>query len=105
MNGEKQQYIAYIRANSSYPTYRGIIGLIAILGYILAALVGLSSLVTGLSAMMYEGGFLMALFTIMSGAVATALGILMVRFYKEAALILADIGDAVTDQTSRSAGP
>jgi hypothetical protein len=32
MNAGKEQYLARIRANTAYPTYRSIIGIIAILG-------------------------------------------------------------------------
>ena len=38
MNTSKQQYIDNIRSNTAYPTYRGIIGIIAIFGYLLAGL-------------------------------------------------------------------
>ena len=36
MNTNKQQYIAAIRSNTSYPTYRGMIDIIVVLGYALA---------------------------------------------------------------------
>ena len=38
MNTIKQQYLVAIRSNTSYPTYRGMIGIIGMLGYALAAL-------------------------------------------------------------------
>jgi hypothetical protein len=51
MNNNKQQYLDRLRANTAYPTYRGVIGLITVLGYALAGLQGLAALITGFGMM------------------------------------------------------
>ena len=95
----KLHYLASVRANSVYPVYRGFIGTIALLGYLLAALVGLGALIGGLTSM--SQSFMLGLTFILGGALYAALLFLMARFFKEAALILADIGDCVADANSR----
>lgn len=99
MTPNKEQYLESIRTNTAYPTYRGIIGIIALLGYILAGLYGLLALVFGFIAM--RESFFQGLLFIIAGFVLAALIFLGARFSKEAALILADIGDSVTEANSR----
>jgi hypothetical protein len=101
MTASKQQYLTAIRSNTAYPTYRGIIGIIAILGYILAALSALGSLISGLGAM--GDSFVAGLGILIGGLVTAALIFLGARFWKEAAMILADIGDSITENNSRDA--
>ena len=99
-SGDKQQYLAAMRANTAYPTYRGTIGTIAFLGYILAGLQALMAL--GFAAAGYRsGGVFSALIAFLFGLVAAALTFLLARFGKEAATIIADIGDSITDANSR----
>jgi len=100
MNTSKQQYLEQIRSNTAYPTYRGIIGIIAILGYALAALNALGSLIGGFGTM--GSSFLGGVGIIIFGAIVSGLIFLGARFWKEAALILADIGDSITDTNSKS---
>jgi hypothetical protein len=100
MNGTKQQYLTQIRANTAYPTYRGIIGIIAILGYLLAGLNALASLIGGFGTM--GNSFLGGVGIIIFGAIVSGLIFLGARFWKEAALILADIGDSITETNSRN---
>ena len=99
MNQEKQQYLNTIRANTAYPTYRGAIGIIAILGYLLAALNALGALIGGFSAM--GDSFMAGVGIIIAGAIVSGLIFVGARLWKEAALILADIGDSITDTNSR----
>jgi hypothetical protein len=99
MDATKQSYLNEIRNNTAYPTYRGIIGLIAMLLYVMAVLYGLGSLIGGLG--MMRNSFLGGLGMILMGLVAAALTFLLARFWKEAALILADIGDSITDANAR----
>jgi len=99
MDPQKQQYIEKIRSNTAYPTYRGIIGIIVMLGYILAALYAPGALIGGIASM--SESFIMGLGIIIVGFVAAAIIFLGARFLKEAALILADIGDSVTETNSR----
>ena len=100
MNQEKQQYLNTIRSNTAYPTYRGIIGIIAILGYLLAGLSALSAVISGFAAM--GDSFMAGVGIIIGGAIFSGLIFLGARFWKEAALILADIGDSITDANSRT---
>lgn len=98
MNPEKQQYLDRIRANTAYPTYRGIIGIIAVLGYALAGLQGLAALITGFGSM--GQSFLAGLGILIGGLIIAALIFLGARFWKEGALILVDIGDSITEANS-----
>lgn len=99
MNPQKQKYLDTIRTDTAYPTYRGIIGIITLLGYLLAGLYALGSLIGGFSAM--GNSFFMGLGILIGGGIISALIFLGARFWREAALILADIGDSITDTNSR----
>lgn len=95
MNSQKQQYLIAVRANSAYPAYRGVIGTVALLGYLLAGAFALAALIAGFTTMTQS--FMLGVVVLAGGAISAALVFLMARFYKEAALILADIGDVVTE--------
>lgn len=99
MNQDKQQYLDTIRSNTAYPVYRATIGMIAILGYSLAALSGLIALVSGFSRM--GSSFLAGVGILIGGGIVSGLIFLGARFWKEAALILADIGDSITHANAR----
>lgn len=96
----KEQYLALIRSNSAYPVYRGFIGTIALLGYVLAGFAALGALTGGLASM--SQSFMLGLAILVGGAIYAALLFLLTRFFKEAALILVDIGDSVADANSRA---
>ena len=100
MKAGKQQYLNQIRTNTSYPTYRGIIGIIAILGYLLAALNGLAVLISGF--MIMGDSFIAGAGVIVGGLLIAGLIFLGARFWKEAALIIADIGDSTIETNSKS---
>ena len=100
MKAGKQQYLNQIRTNTSYPTYRGIIGIIAILGYLLAALNGLAVLISGF--MIMGDSFIAGVGVIVGGLLIAGLIFLGARFWKEAALIIADIGDSTIETNSKS---
>lgn len=100
MNAQKQRYIEQIRTNTAYPAYRSIIGLITLLGYLMAALIGFGALVGGL--MMMADSFLAGFFILGTGLVYSAIIFVLAKFSKEASLIIADIGDSVTDANSRN---
>ncbi len=101
MYRQKQQYLEVIRANSAYPVYRGFIGTIAMVGYALATLVGLGALIGGLGLM--SRSFALGLLTLAGGALMAYLYYLLARFFREAALILADLADSTVDSNSRPA--
>jgi hypothetical protein len=99
MNQDKQQYLDTIRSNTAYPVYRATIGMIAILGYLFAALNALGALIGGFSAM--GNSFIKGAGILIGGAIVSGLIFLVARLWKEAALILADIGDSLTDPNVR----
>lgn len=99
MNAEKENYLKEIRANTAYPTYRGMIGIITLLGMVLAGLQGLSALIMGFTTMGQT--FLGGLAVLLLGLVVAALIFLGAKLFKEAALILVDIGDSITDKNSK----
>jgi ATP/ADP translocase len=103
MNQTKKGYVDYIRANSAYPTYRGVISIITAILMILAGLQALGALVLGLTAMK-QAGFLVGVMVLLMGAAFAALAFFMARFWNEAAQILADIGDSVMETNARSSG-
>lgn len=100
MTPQKQQYLDDIRANTAYPTYRSMIGIIAMLGYLFAGMNALGSLIGGLSAM--ANSFWSGVGIIIAGAIVSGLVFFVARFWKEAALILVDLGDSITDAGSKS---
>jgi len=95
MKAAKQAHLQRIRSETAYPTYRAIINVIAVLGYILAVLSGLAALVNGFKVMGHS--FIIGVVVLLIGLITAALIFVGARFWKEAALILADIGDSVTD--------
>jgi hypothetical protein len=109
MNASKQQYITTIRADTSYPTYRRIVGIVAKIGYAFSgilALFAVFALIHGVNLAAADvssfGYFLPPLLTGCISIVASALIFLGGRFCKEAALILVDIADSITDANSRA---
>ncbi len=99
MNSSKEQYLESIRSNTSYPTYRAVIGTIAIVGYLLAGFEGLAALIAGFGSMRYS--FFQGVGILIMGLIVAALTFLLARFWKEAALILADLGDSTVEANSR----
>ena len=99
MNATKQDYLTTIRSNTAYPVYRAMIGIIALLGYILVGLQALAALIAGIGSM--RSSFFAGLGILIAGFILAALGYFIIRFFKEAALILADLGDSVTEANAR----
>ena len=98
MNEAKEKYLNGIRSNTAYPTYRSIIGIITVLGYCLAIITVLGTLISGFGTMRYS--FIGGSLTLIGGLLGAALIFFLAKFWKEASLILADIGDSVTDANS-----
>lgn len=92
MDASKQQYLQQLRAGSAYPTYRGIIGIVVMLHYVLAGVVALAAVVE-----LFRGLFLATLALL----VAAAILFVLARFFKEASLILVDMGDSLLDFHAR----
>jgi hypothetical protein len=88
-----REYLEKIRKSSAYPTLRGFATFFAFIGYLLAALVAAVAIVGGFGAKTVLG--------LLSWAVASVVIILLTRLGKEAALLLADVADAVLDIGSR----
>ena len=101
METTKQQYIDQIRTNTAYPNYRRFVGIVAILGYVLAGLLVLITLLAFIEAVSvgeYREGF-----TFLVGSLIAAIIIIfMSRLLKEAALIFSDIADSITDTNSKT---
>ena len=100
MNTGKQAYVNSIRANTAYPTYRGIIGIITTILMIIAGLQGLGAIIGGITVMTQYGfaGFIVLLI----GVAFAALTFFLAKFWKEAAQIIADIGDSAMDANANS---
>jgi len=103
---EKQLYLNQIRVNTAYPTYRGTINFIAVLGYCLAALNGLGVVSLAIDVMVGSWDSWIAWIAgfgiIIGGLIISALIFLGARFWKEAALIVADIGDSTIETNSKA---
>jgi hypothetical protein len=99
MNPTKQAYLQRIRSQSSYPTFRSLIGIFALLLYILGAVCILGGIIGGLGAMAKQGAS--GLVVIVVGFIAGAIYIIMGKVVREASSMLADIADSVTDLNSR----
>jgi hypothetical protein len=95
----KQAYIASIRSDSAYPTFRSFVNILAILGYLGAALTALAGL--GIGAVVLANGELIGIAVIVGGLFYAAIAFFLTRFWKEAASMVADIADTVTDFCSR----
>lgn len=78
-----QPFIETLRAGSHYPNFRAIIGIFALLGYVLAAICAIGAAMSGSSAMVTGGGIVLAAFIVVVSKVL-----------KEASLMLADLSDA-----------
>ena len=102
MENSKHQYLESIRSSTAYPVYRNFIGILAILGYVVAGVDALAALFMGFGAMRYA--FFQGVGIIIVGALGAVLTYFLVKFFKEAALILADLGDSTLEANSRPAG-
>jgi len=100
MSLPKQQYLDSVRSNTSYPVFRGIIGTITLIWYIVAAIEAVGALFSGFAQMRYS--FLTGVGYIIVGAIAAVLTYAVARFLKEAALILADIADSTVETNARN---
>jgi hypothetical protein len=103
MDTSKQKYIQKIRSQSAYPTFRSLVRIIAILFYLVGGIILLRALVTGLAAMPREGST--GILVLLTGAVFGLFSIAIGRVTQEAASMLADIADSITDYNSRSDQP
>lgn len=115
MNRNKKQYVERIRSNTAYPTYRAIVRVIEILGYIGVAIAILGTLAaafgTTYSSELTGGrqdSTIPTLVVLAGGGTGAILSFFMIRFLKEAAMMLADIADSLTEgvpaANSRSSG-
>jgi len=101
MKTNKQQYIDQVRSNTVYPTYRRFVGIIMILGYVLAGLlvlIALLALIEEIGVGQYRQGFAFFVGSVMAAVII----VFASRLLKEAALIFADIADSITDANSKA---
>ena len=89
-------FIDRLRAQSQYPTFRQVVGLFTGIGYVLAALVGVGSVMVA-----FRGGAAPAV----GGIVFACLIVIFSRFAKEASLMLADLSDAMVRMAERQETP
>jgi len=99
MDARKKQYVAQIRSNTAYPTYRTIVGVIAVLGYLTAVIVGIVQYFVMQKARLGSDEHVKGLLFCF---VVPVLIVIATAFLKEAALILADISDSITDANSKN---
>ena len=101
MKKDKEKYLMQVRAKTAYPTYRGIIGLMTKLGYLMAIFHGIGAIIAGITMMSKSG--LAGFGTLLLGLIMATLVFLGARFFKEASLILVDMGDSIVDTNSKPA--
>ena len=104
MENSEEQYLESIRSNSAYPVYRATIGIIALLGYLLAGLYGLVALFSGFG-MMFSHQFLLGVAILFGGAIAAGIVFFFARLFKEAALIVVDLGDSTIEANCQPKAP
>ncbi len=97
MNAHKKARVEAIRANTAYPTYRSIIGIITVILMILAGLQALGALILGFGAGAALHNGLAGFAVILLGLGSAALAFFLAKIWNEGAQILVDIGDSVLD--------
>lgn len=99
MNSKQKEYVEDVRRNTAYPVYRTIINIVAVLGVVASVIAAISALISGLRVMQHSVGS--GLVTLGGGMLTAVLIYFGSRFAKEAAIILADIGDSIIERNSR----
>lgn len=89
-------FLARLRADSNYPTFRSVVSVFAALGYVLAALVAIASLVA-----LFKGGVFFIGGSLLGLAFALFI-VVMTRMSKEMSLMVADGSDALVRMAERS---
>lgn len=97
MNAHKKARVEAIRANTAYPTYRSIIGIITLILMILAGLQALGALILGFGAGAALHNGLAGFAVILLGLGSAALAFFLAKIWNEGAQILVDIGDSIMD--------
>ena len=100
MKEDKTNYLKLIRAETAYPTYRGMVNLLTILGYVMAGLLALFYFIGGI-VVMINTSFFAGLFGWIIGAVATVIQVVIVRFMREISFMIADMVDSTIDTNSK----
>ena len=89
------EYVQQLRSQSIYPTFRSVVGVFAVVGYVLALVVALIAVLT-----IFKGSIGAGLLEL-----AGALFILVItRMGKEMSLMVADASDALVRMAARSEG-
>ena len=92
-------FLAGMRRNSAYPTYRGFVWLATGIGYLMAVVVALFAVVAG------TGGGKIKIIMIVEGCFVAILVCVIVTIAREVSLMVADIADAAISLASRQADP
>lgn len=99
INEAKKAFLKRIRSETSYPTFRSFVGVIAVLFYIAGVLNFLGGVFFGMDALQKQGpaGIGAILIGLLVGVICLVVGMII----KEAAPMLADVADSVTDILSK----
>jgi hypothetical protein len=97
MTSPKQTYLERIRQETAYPTFRVLVRIIAICFYIAAVLMLLGTIFSGLNSIEDSTAVFMLAVRIVLSVVCAAVG----KLTQEAASMVADIADSITDLNSR----
>lgn len=100
MTSAKQQHLERIRSETAYPTFRSLINFFAISLCILGGIflsIGVLGLVGQLLGLWQSFGLLPGLGLVVAGVIYIITG----KVFKEAAVMLADMVDSLTDLNSR----
>jgi ABC-type Fe3+ transport system permease subunit len=98
-NPTKQQYIRRIRAESAYPAFRSLIEVFVILIFVAGGILIAVGLLAGFSMIVHEDE--QGIFVILGGCFGGVICIIIGKVLKEAAFMLADVADSITDLNSR----
>lgn len=98
-NPTKQKYIERIRAETTYPIFRRLVGVLATLIHVLGILYLVFGPISGIAILFKEGA--VGLGFIVVSIVVGLLLILSGKLFKETSFMLADIADSITDLNCR----
>ena len=87
-------HLQQIRSETQYPTYRGVIGVLTVLGYIGGAIFGIGSAIQLVNGQTVVG--------IVGIIVSVIIIFVVIPFYKEVSLMLVDAVDSTLEKNSLS---
>jgi len=97
MNSVKKIRVDAIRANTAYPAYRSIIGIITIILMVIAGLQAIGAVIIGGAIGTMASNSFAGIVAIVIGLAFAVLAFFFAKIWNEAAQILVDIGDSILD--------